>query len=349
MNNDLVKPDYPIHSNQPLVWITKTLTDGDTNTRIGIAEHIGGFIRELEVPNEFRTQEQIKDRLKSANLITTKKMQWPNVIIGPSLHIPYMQEIKSMSGGKTIVVALRTPVRDLPIEASKDEINRTDVIVSYPYHNNDHLPNLLICESLPNRVTLERISTERLKWESDFSPFFERGPVIGMLVGGDVGDKRRVFSEDIAADLGTMVNQIAEKLDASILISLSSRTTAECKKIICSKITVPNYVYDPKTSLGCNPYFAILGSVDYVIVTADSISMCYEAVSSGKPVYLYYDENFVESTHTKIVDNLVARGCARILNRIDNIEMFSYPPINSAKNVARKVHEILTGRESVDP
>ncbi len=341
-----MKSQHANHSKRPLVWITKTLTDGDTNTRIGIAEHIDGLIRKLEIPNDFCTKEQIVTRLRSANLISGEKPIWPNVLIGPSLHIPYMQEIKVMSGGKSIVVALRTPVRDLPIEASIEEIAKTDIIVSYQHHNNEQLPNLLLCPSLPNRVTPSRLCAERLKWERPFSRFFEAGPVIGMLVGGDVGDKRRIFTEAIAVDLATMVNQIAKKLKASVFITMSPRTTTVCKNIISSKVTVPKLVYDPKSSPGNNPYFAILGSVDFVVVTADSVSMCSEAASSGKPTYIYYDDSIVENAHTKVVENLVSRGCARILNSSDTLEVFSYTPTNSSVDVAKRINEILIGKQA---
>ena len=334
------------YSDQLLVWITKTTRDGDTNTRIGIAEHIGGLIRVLEMPSEFCTQKQIRARLVAANLITNKGVRWPDVLIGPCFHIPYMQEIKRMSGGKTIIVALRPPVRGLPIKATREEVNRTDIIVSYPYHNNDNLPNLVLCESISNRITEEHLSEARLIWERDFLSFFEHGVVIGLLVGGDIGDKRRIFSKSIAADLGTTVNRIAEGMNGSVLVSMSARTSDESKNIICSKITVPSYVYDPKSTLGNNPFLGILGSADYIVVTADSISMCCEAASSGKPVYIYYDESIVESSHAEIVNNLVKRGYARFLNGLESVEKFSYTPTNSARDVAKKVHEILLKRQN---
>lgn len=345
MNNKSMKVNNLICSDQLLVWITKTTRDGDTNSRIGIAEHIGGSYRELDMPNVFCTREQIKDRLVAANLITNKKVRWPDVLIGPCFHIPYMQEIKRLSGGKTLIVALRPPVRGLPIKASREDINRTDIIVSYPYHNNDNLPNLLLCETISNRITEDRLNEAKLIWKNDFLPFFDRGPVIGLLVGGDIGDKRRVFSQKIAADLGTRVNRIAEEMHGSIIVSMSARTPNECKSIICSKITVPNYVYDPKSTVGDNPYFGILGSVDYIIATADSISMCCESASSGKPVYIYYDQYIVESAHAEIVNNLIKSGCARLFSNLESIEKFSYAPTNSAKNVAKRAHEILLERK----
>ncbi len=72
-----------------LTWITKTTREGDTNARIGIAEHLGGSFFELEIPTEFCTPDQAMDRLLQSNLITMANMRWPDVLIGPCFHIPY--------------------------------------------------------------------------------------------------------------------------------------------------------------------------------------------------------------------------------------------------------------------
>ena len=90
-----------------------------------------------------------------------------------------------------------------------------------------------------------------------------------------------------------------------------------------------------------NPYFGILSSVDYIVVTADSISMCSEATSSGKPVYIFYDDKIVEDTHIKIVSYLIKKGYARLFEKEVNLEKFSYTTRNSAKGIAEKVQNIL--------
>jgi mitochondrial fission protein ELM1 len=335
-----------IKAKQPLIWITKTLTGGDTNTRIGIADHIGGYIRYLEVPNDFCTDQDIKKRLANSGLISANKCIWPDVLIGPSLHIPYMQEIKRMSKGKAIVVALRTPVRDVPIQATQEQISDTDVIISYPYHDNSGIPNLFVCDFLPNRVTTEKIIAARSVWRKQLLNGINERPIISVLVGGDIGDKRKIFSNSVAEEFGRLINKSAIDKGGSLLISMSARTPAHANEIIRSKIKVPYYLYDPKMSLGENPYLGILANADYIIVTADSASMCNEAVSSGKPVYIYYDESIVEEIHTKIVYNLVENGCARILSDSKKVEAFSYTPVNSAKNVAQHIQKFLGERST---
>jgi len=331
------------NQNYPLIWITKSSCGGDVNSRIGIAEHIGGNYHELQLPLDFCTPQQIKDRLVNSGHLDEKE-EWPDILIGADYHISYMQEIKRLSGGKTMVVAMRRPVRDLPINGTEEELNASDLIVSYEYHNNDNIPNLLVCSTLPNRVTSGHLNEDRVAWEARFSQFTDKGPTIGLIVGGSIGN-RKIFSNDIAVDLGAKVNKIAEGLGASVLISMSARTPEECKGIICSKIKVPSYIYDPINTVGENPYFGILGSSDYLIVTADSMSMCCESSASGKPVYIYSDESIVEAKHMKMVSNLVDIGCARILDDSGVIEKFSYTPVNSAKDIAERVREVLSKRK----
>lgn len=330
----------------PLVWITKTTRAGDTNARIGIAEHLSDTWSELEMPSEFCTPEQVKARLLRANLIRPDALKWPDVLIGPCFHIPYMQVIKTLSGGKTVVVALRPPVRGLQIKAQQTDIDNTDIIVSYPYHNNDNIPNLLLCETVANRITDKQLRQAESRWAKDFAPFINKGAVIGLLMGGDVGDKRRIFSPAIAKNLGETVNEIVIRMKATLIISVSARTSPESQDALCSQISVPYYLYDPKQTAGGNPYFGILGSVDYLVVTADSISMCSEAASSGKPVYIFHDPDIVEATHNQVVSFLINKGHARLLNKTTDLENFSYTPSNSAQLVADNVQRILNSRKN---
>lgn len=329
----------------PITWITTTTRTGDTSARIGIAEHIGGAYFSLQTPTEFCSLEDTKNRLVNANLIDSSSPRWPDVLIGPCFHIPYMQMVKTLSGGNSLVVALRPPVRGLDIRAASQDINNTDIIVSYPYHDNRNLPNVLLCDTIANRVTDALLQKGKSRWEADFAPFVGQGEVIGLLVGGDVGDKRRVFTPAIAKKLGVKVNEIATASNCTLLVSASARTTPECINEVCAQLTVPYYLYDPTDPITDNPYFGILGTVDYVIVTADSISMCCEAASSGKPVYIFFDDEIVESAHAMIAHHLVKRGYARFLDDKLHLHKFVYAPENSAKKIAEKVCRILHRRK----
>lgn len=157
-----------------IVWITQTTRAGDTNTRKGIAELLSPDYRELPIPTVFQTPDEIMTSLIALGLIKDKTSDWPDVVIGPCFHIPYMQEIKRLSKGRTIVVALRPPVRGLPIKARPEDIQDTDIIVSYPYHDNTDLPNLLICHTLANGVTSAKLRHATELWRTQLSNFDDK-------------------------------------------------------------------------------------------------------------------------------------------------------------------------------
>lgn len=338
----MTQTDDQTRSGGLLVWITKTTRTGDTNARIGIAEHIGGVFFELDIPTAFCTLAQVRERLCQSHLIAAENGRWPDVVIGPCFHIPYMQMIKTLSGNKTRVVALRPPVRGLTIKANQHDIEKTDIIVSYPYHDNQGIPNLLLCELIANRVTAKQLQAAKRQWSAVFARFSSHAPVIGLLMGGDVGEQRRIFSATIAQELGAMVNTMATQMNSPLIMSVSARTSGEAQEALCSQMTVPYYLYDPKYTPGDNPYFGILATADYIVVTADSISMCCEAVASGKPVYIFYDPDIVEDAHHAMVSCLVKKGYARLLNQTAMLEKFSYTPENSARLIADKVHALLS-------
>ncbi|MEJ2045756.1 MAG: ELM1/GtrOC1 family putative glycosyltransferase [Reinekea sp.] len=326
----------------PLVWITKTSRDGDTNARIGIAERINSEFFQLEIPSEFCTKNRARERLIEARLIHPENPRWPDVIIGPCFHIPYMQIIKTLSNGKTLVVALRPPVRGLPIKADREDIEKTDIIVSYPYHDNTCLPNIILCDTVANRVSTEKLRTKKIKWEPYFNEMSKNRPLIGLLVGGDIGDKRKVFPPEVAKKLGGRINRTAQQVGGFLFITTSARTSIECKDAICSEITVPYAIFDPKTSSDSNPYLGLLACAEFLVVTADSMSMSSEAVSSHKPVYIFYDQEIVEETHSLVTKKLIESGYARFLGVNTTLDRFDSKHKNSAEIIAKQIHCFLS-------
>lgn len=325
-----------------IVWITQTTRAGDTNTRKGIAELLSPDYRELPIPTVFQTPDEIMTSLIALGLIKDKTSDWPDVVIGPCFHIPYMQEIKRLSKGRTIVVALRPPVRGLPIKARPEDIQDTDIIVSYPYHDNTDLPNLLICHTLANGVTSAKLRHATELWRTQLSNFDDKRYLIGVLVGGDIGDSRKLFPAELAAELAKTCNRLANEMHSALLISFSARTSDVCKTHFRSHIKAPHLIYDPDDKSQKNPYHAILGSCDFIVVTADSVSMCCESVSSGKSVYIFQDERIVERTHAEMVKYLVAGGYARLLADQVSLEENAQQAegLNSATLIVDKVRQI---------
>jgi mitochondrial fission protein ELM1 len=69
-----------------------------------------------------------------------------------------------------------------------------------------------------------------------------------------------------------------------LAITPSRRTATERLALLRRRLEgLPAFIWDGS---GDNPYFAMLGVADAIIVTADSVSMVSEAAATGKPVYI---------------------------------------------------------------
>ena len=104
------------------------------------------------------------------------------------------------------------------------------------------------------------------------------------------------------------------------------------------KFDVPNL----EVSTVYNPYIAMLANAKYIISTADSISMCSEAASSGKPLYIFCPASFNSSKHKIFIKQLVEQKIARIFDEsVISLEEYSYKPLNEAERVAEIIKSLI--------
>ena len=78
----------------------------------------------------------------------------------------------------------------------------------------------------------------------------------------------------------------------------------------------------------------ILAHADALIVTADSVNMLGEAVTTGKPVLIYTPVARGHLKMTVYINRLIELGAAR--RYCGEIEVFSYAPIESTPAMARE-------------
>ncbi|AAY62021.1 RPE5 domain protein [Rickettsia felis str. Pedreira] len=104
------------------------------------------------------------------------------------------------------------------------------------------------------------------------------------------------------------------------------------------KFDVPNL----EVSTVYNPYIAMLANAKYIISTADSISMCSEVASSGKPLYIFCPSNFNSSKHKIFIKQLVEQKIAKTFDEsVTMLEEYSYKPLNEAERVAEIIKSLL--------
>jgi uncharacterized protein len=143
-------------------------------------------------------------------------------------------------------------------------------------------PNLMRTFGAPHSVTAANLSLEAARWHPKAARL--PTPRLAVLIGGS-GKHMQYESEDFKT-LAAYASSEAERLGGSLLITSSPRTDASAEALIKSIITV-SYFYHTYQSGQDNPYAAFLGLADAIIVTGDSVSMCSEACTTRKPVYIF--------------------------------------------------------------
>ena len=112
---------------------------------------------------------------------------------------------------------------------------------------------------------------------------------------------------------------------------------------IKNHITAPHFFYNwHANEAKNNPYLGFLSISDYIIVTGESISICSDGLSTGKPVYIYRKDGVLYNKHRKFLDYLLELGYTKILNKeTSTLEQLDYKPLHEAERVAKIIKEKL--------
>lgn len=141
-------------------------------------------------------------------------------------------------------------------------------------------PNLVTDEYLDEQKDLLLKRFSHLKLRNQFK--------IGLLIGGHTKDYS--LGDQKIRILINQIKEVAQTLDADILVTTSRRTSAEIENMLirelkrednCPLLIIANRQNVPEAVGG------ILGISDIVVVSGDSISMMSEAASSGKKVVVF--------------------------------------------------------------
>ena len=200
---------------------------------------------------------------------------WPDLVITSGVrNEPVCRWIRAQSAGKTRYVHVGRPWGPL---------KEFDLVVTTPQYRVPDHPNVL-----NNTLTLHGVDAGRIAAAHEASRDQFAGlpsPRIAVLVGGDSGPF--TLGPRAAARLGHEASQIAKAHGGSLMVTTSSRTRDSAVDALCQAITAPHYFHRWKPNDDANPYLALLGSADRLIVTADSIAMLSEACATGKSVMMF--------------------------------------------------------------
>lgn len=253
---------------------------------------------------------------------------FPDLIIASgragALACLYASRYSAARGQKTFTVYIQNPV----ISPSHFDL------VAAPLH--DRLKGVNVVST---RGSLHRVTPEGLKDEAKkFAPLFDPlpSPRLAVLIGGN--SKAHRLTPHEMAPLAAQLKTLAKETGGSLLVTTSRRTGEENLRLLqAALIGVPHFLWDGS---GDNPYHAMLGTADAILVTADSVNMTSEACSTGKPVHIIPlaggSEKF-DRFHRTLREDGLTRPFEGKLGR------WVYAPLNDVALVAARVRELMGG------
>jgi mitochondrial fission protein ELM1 len=195
---------------------------------------------------------------------------WPDLLIAtgrPSI-LPSLY-VKGQSQGRTFTVQLQDPV---------SLRHRFDRIV-VPAHDGLAGPNVIVMDGALHRLSPAKLEAEAARWRDRFAAIPQ--PRLAVLLGGN--NSRYTLGQEEMARLADQLAALASQ-GFGLLVTPSRRTDEAAVATLRAKLSRTDaYIWDGE---GDNPYMAILGSADAIIVTCDSVNMITEAASTGKPVHV---------------------------------------------------------------
>lgn len=197
---------------------------------------------------------------------------WPDLLIatGRQTVAPSIA-IRRASGGATVTVQIQHP-RVAPA--------RFDVVIA-PQHDGLGGPNVVTTLGALHGVTAARLGDAAAAFAERYAALPR--PLVAVLIGG--ANRQYRMPPACADRLGALLAEAAKAAGAGLIVTPSRRTGADNLRRIAAHLEgVPADIWD---GTGDNPYFAMLGLADAIVVTGDSVNMVTEAAATGKPVHVF--------------------------------------------------------------
>lgn len=249
---------------------------------------------------------------------------WPKLVIAAGRRsAPVARWIKRQSDGAAKLVQIMDPGNtdpdfDLICRPAHDKGVQTGA-------------NILNINAAPHRMSGEMLDRAREQWHAQVDDLPR--PRIALLIGG--ATRRRAFTPAMARQLCTAASDAATALGGSLMVT-TSRRTGDAMSAVQQSLQGPHRLYHWDQG-GENPYPGYLAMADAVIVTGESVSMCSEAVATGKPVYIYAPAGLITEKHARLHENLCRGGHARIFDGSLALD-WSPVPLDSAAEIAEAIY-----------
>lgn len=266
--------------------------------------------------------------------------------LSSNLDQPYPDLIIS-SGRKTALVSAYIKKRDPKIFnvhlMNPDMCFSSFDMICLPYHDKsssyDKYNNIHYSIGAPCYLDQNKLKESAEIFQKQIGNF--KRPFVCLMIGGKT--KFGNYSLDELKNLVLKAQDLVTKNDGSLLISTSRRTDPSFNKKLIEDLKVPYFFFDwHKDNIENNPYLAYLSLSDYFIITGDSVSTCSEALTTGKPTYIYYKNEILSKKHRIFLANLLQLGYIRYLDKGTlTLETWNYNALEEAEKICSIINEKL--------
>lgn len=246
---------------------------------------------------------------------------WPDFAIAVGrLTIPFLRRLKAHAGLATYTIVLQDP----------KTTSRAADLFWVPAHDQRRGTNVITTITSPHSFTPQRLAKLRRQMPADIARL--PTPRVAVSLGGPNGDYS--YPKASLERLGSALRSLSA-LGAGLMITPSRRTPQHIVQFVQEATAdLPRLFW---TGDGPNPYGDFLAHADAFIVPADSVNMTGEPCATGKPVYVFEPKGG-STKFARFHAALAQHGATRPMpERFEQVEMWSYPPLSSATDIAMEI------------
>jgi mitochondrial fission protein ELM1 len=264
----------------PRTWLVVGDKGGDNAQVATIAEQLPWPYETRFVamrPRYVKGKPRVRPSLHHLDLEASDALEppWPELIITvgrrPSLVALWIQQqAERQTGQRPQIVFIGKP---------SARMDKFDLVVASSEVLLPAVPNVQQ-SSLPlMQLDQERVQQGVEAWAERFAALPR--PLIGFLIGGPTNPFR--YNRGMARRLSGLAHQVAAD-GGTPYLTTSRRTPEKFMRWLQPDFPDAGRIYQWRPEDEDNPYSALLGSADGLIVTGDSISMAVEVARLGKPL-----------------------------------------------------------------
>lgn len=312
------------------IWVLLDDRAGNRSQALGVAERLGHAFREMEI--RYAVMANLPNAMLGASVSGLDKdskaalhAPWPKLVIAAGRRTaPVARWIRKQSGDETRIVQVMDPgsgdtAFDLICRPAHDTGIKTG-------------PNILTISAAPHRIDAGMLDAARDLWRPQIADLPE--PRIALLVGGST--RKHTFTPAMGRMLAAAASDAAASIGGSLMVT-TSRRTGDAVDAVSQALKGPHRLYHWDQG-GENPYPGYLALADAVIVTGESVSMCSEAVASGKPVYIAAPAGLISGKHHRLHESLCRGGHARMFDGRLSLD-WTPEPLDAAQDIADEIRK----------